>query len=194
MRTTSSRLTIWLAAAALAAGLPTVLMARVKVEVNYDKKFDFKPARTWAWNPSGPGQIMMARTADDDKEAARKMAEPIILEGVASELAKRGLTAATGQPDLTVSYYLLLTSGVNAQYMGQFLSATPEWGLPPFPPATQSFKATNNGALVIDFNANNDIVWRGVAQAQLDIGIDLKKREAVLREGIRDLIKRFPPK
>ena len=126
---------------------------------------------------------MMARTADDDKEAARKMAEPIILEGVASELAKRGLTAATGQPDLTVTYYLLLTSGVNAQYMGQFLSATPEWGLPPFPPATQSFKATNNGALVIDFNAKNDIVWRGVAQAQLDIGIDLKKREAVLREG-----------
>jgi Domain of unknown function (DUF4136) len=194
MRRTTSRLTIWLAAAAFAAGLPTVLMARVKVQVNYDKKFDFKPARTWAWNPSGAGQIMMARTADDDKEAARKMAEPIILEGVASELAKRGLTAATGQPDLTVTYYLLLTSGVNAQYMGQFLSATPEWGLPPFPPATQSFKATNNGALVIDFNARNDIVWRGVAQAQLDIGIDLKKREAVLREGIRDLIKRFPPK
>jgi hypothetical protein len=194
MRTTSSRLTIWLATAALAAGLPTVLMARVKVQVNYDKKFDFKPVRTWAWNPSGPGQLMMARTADDDKEAARKMAEPIILEGVASELAKRGLTAATGQPDLTVTYYLLLTSGVDAQYMGQFLSATPEWGLPPFPPATQSFKATNNGALVIDFNAKNDIVWRGIAQAQLDIGIDLKKREAVLREGIRDLIKRFPPK
>ena len=53
--TTSWRLTIWLAAAALAAGLPTVLMARVKVEVNYDKKFDFKPARTWAWNRK-PGQ------------------------------------------------------------------------------------------------------------------------------------------
>ena len=194
MLTRSSKLTLWLAAAALAVGLPTVLAARVKVHVNYDKKFDFKPMRTWAWNPSGPGEVRMARTADDDKEAARKMAEPIILEGIPSELAKRGLSEAKGRPDLTVTYYLLLTSGVNAQTMGQFLSATPEWGLPPFPPATQSFKATNNGALVIDFHAQNDIVWRGVAQAQLDIGIDRKKRESVLREAIRDLIKRFPPK
>ena len=194
MLTKSSKLPIWIAAAALALGLPTILTARVKVHVNYDKKFDFKPARTWAWNPSGPGEVRMARTADDDKEAARKMAEPILLEGIPSELAKRGLTEAKGKPDLTVTYYLLLTAGVDAQVMGQFLSATPEWGLPPFAPATQSFKATNNGALVIDFHAQNDIVWRGVAQAQLDPGIDRKKRESVLREAIRDLIKRFPPK
>jgi hypothetical protein len=194
MLTRSSKLTTWLAVAALSVGLPTALAARVKVSVNYDKKVDFKPLRTWAWNPSGPGEVRMARTADDDKEAARKMAEPILLEAIPTELAKRGLSEAKGKPDLTVTYYLLLTAGVDAQVMGQFLSATPEWGLPPFAPATQSFKATNNGALVIDFHTQNDIVWRGVAQAQLDTDIDRKKRESVLREAIRDLIKRFPPK
>ena len=194
MRTTSSRLTIWFAAAALAAGLPTVLMARVKVQVNYDKKFDFKPARTWGWNPGGAGEVRMARTADDDKEAARKFAEPIILQEIPSELGKRGFQAATTQPDLTVTYYLLLTTSIDSQTMGQFLPATVNWGLPLFPPATQSLKVMNAGAFVIDFSARNDIVWRGVAQAQIDIGADPKKRDALLREAIRDLIKRFPPK
>jgi hypothetical protein len=194
MRRTSSKLTIWLAAAALAAGTPTLMLARVKVNVNFDKKFDFKPVRTWAWHPGEPGQIMMGRTADDDPKAAQKLAEPIILEEVASELTKRGLTAATSQPDVIVTYYLLLTTSINAQTVGQFLPATLNWGLPPFPQATQSLKVLNAGSLVLDFNAKDDIVWRGVAQAELKMDSDPKKRETVLREAIRDLLRRFPPK
>ena len=194
MRRTSSKLTIWFAAAALAAGTPIALLGRVKVNVNFDKKFDFKPVRTWAWNPGEPGQIMMGRTADDDPKAAQKLAEPIILQEVASELTKRGLTAATGQPDLTVTYYLLLTTSINAQTVGQFLPATLDWGLPPFPQATQSLKVMNAGSLVLDFNSKDDIVWRGVAQAELKMDAEPKKREAVLREAIRDLLRRFPPK
>ena len=151
MRRTSSKLTIWFAAAALAAGTPTALLARVKVNINFDKKFDFKPVRTWAWNPGEPGQIMMGRTAEDDPKAAQKLAEPIILQEVASELTKRGLTAATGQPDVTVTYYLLLTTSINAQTVGQFLPATLDWGLPPFPQATQSLKVMNAGSLVTRF-------------------------------------------
>ena len=193
MRTTSPRLTIWLAAAALAAGPPAVLLARVKVHINFDKKFDFKPVRTWAWSPSGPGEVRMARTADDDKAAARKVAEPIIQQEIPSELGKRGLTAASAQPDVTVTYYLLLTTSIDAQTMGQFLPATVNWGLPPFPPATQSLKVMNAGALVIDISSKDDIVWRGVAQATIDIGADPKKRDALLREAVRDLLRKFPP-
>jgi len=33
-----------------------------------------------------------------------------------------------------------------------------------------------------------------VAQAQIKLDADDKKREALLREGVRDLLKRFPPK
>ena len=148
----------------------------MKVNINFDKKFDFKPVRTWAWNPGEPGQIMMGRTAEDDPKAAQKLAEPIILQEVASELTKRGLTAATGQPDVTVTYYLLLTTSINAQTVGQFLPATLDWGLPPFPQATQSLKVMNAGSLVLDFNSKDDIVWRGVAQAELKM--DSRPEEA----------------
>ncbi len=46
---------------------------------------------------------------------------------------------------------------------------------------------------MIDFSSKDDIVWRGVAQAEIDIGAEPKKREALLREAIRDLLRKFPP-
>ncbi len=68
------------------------------------------------------------------------------------------------------------------------------WGLPPFLQATQSLKVMNQGSLVIDLAGGGNVVWRGVAQAKLKLDTDFKKREAILREGVRDLLKRFPPK
>ena len=78
--------------------------------------------------------------------------------------------------------------------MGQFLPPTMAWGLPLFPQATTSMKVLNQGALVLDLSAKGSVVWRGVAQAQLKTDTDFKKREALIREGVRDLLKRYPPK
>lgn len=194
MRNPGPALTAWIVAAAITAIAPAVLVARVKVKVDVDKKFDFKPVRTWAWNPSGPGQVMMGRTAEDDREAARRLAEPIIFEAVGAEFPKRGLQAATAAPDLTVTYYLLLTTNMSAQTMGQFLPANAGWGLPLFPPATQALTAKNRGSLVLDLSAQGEIVWRGVAQAELDLDAEPKKREALLRESVRDLLRHYPPR
>ena len=52
----------------------------------------------------------------------------------------------------------------------------------------------NHGSLVLDLSAKDTVVWRGVAQAKIAFGLDDKKREALLREGVRDLLKRYPPK
>ncbi len=57
----------------------------VDVNVEHDKAFDFKSVRTWAWNPKRPGDVMMARTQDDDPEAMKRRAEPLILDAVATE-------------------------------------------------------------------------------------------------------------
>ena len=164
----------------------------VDVRVDFDKAFNFKPVRTWGWNPNGPGDVKMARTPDDDPEAARRQAEPIILDAVAAELTRRGLTQASN-PDVFVTYYLLLTMGQSAQTMGQFLPTTPEWGLPPFAPQTTSLEIVNQGSVVLDISAKGEVVWRGIAQAKVKMDADEKKREALLREAVRDLLRRFPP-
>ena len=164
------------------------------MQIDHDKTFDFKPMRTWAWNPEGPGDVKMARTQEDDPEAMKRKAEPWILDAVAMEMKRRGLQQAESQPDLTVTYYMLLTTSMSAQTMGQFLPPTVSWGLPPFAQATQSLEMMNQGALVLDLSAKGNVVWRGVAQAKIDFESTDKKREALVREGVRDLLKRYPPK
>jgi hypothetical protein len=166
--------------------------AGVDVTVDYNKTYDFGSARTWAWNPAGPGDIKMARTQEDDPEAMRRRVEPIILDAVAAEMQRRGLRAATGPADLIVTYYLLLSIGSSAQTLGQFVPATPEWGLPPFAAATQSLEVMNQGSLVLDLSAADAVVWRGVARARIKFDSDDKARAALVRTAVRDLLNRYP--
>jgi hypothetical protein len=181
-----------LTAVAIALAADAAVFSRVKVRVEYDKTFSFKPMRTWAWNPQGHGDVITARTADDNREVARQRAEPIIVDAVTTEMPKCGLQPAMGEPDLLVRYFLLLTLSTDAQTVGQFLPATADWGLPLFPPATQSLTVKNKGTLVLDLSTKDKIVWRGVADAQLDLAVDDKKRESVLREAVRDLLRKYP--
>jgi len=187
--------TVILALATAMALVLGVSVEGVDVRVEFDKAFDFKPMRTWAWNTEGPGRVIMARSSSDDPEAAKKAGEPWIVDAVTTEITKRGLQAATAAPDLIVTYYLLLSTNMTAQTLGQFLPATTAWGLPPFAPATQSLQMMNQGSLVLDLKArNSEIVWRGVAQAKISFDATDKKREALVREAVRDLLKRYPPK
>ena len=168
-------------------------LARADVKIDFDKTFNFTAARTWRFDPAGNGEVKMARTQKDDPDAAKAIAEPIIVDAVNNEMQKLKLQRAD-TPDLIVRYFLLLTTNQTAQTMGQFLPGTVAWGLPPFEQTTQSLKLMNQGALVIDLAANGNVVWRGVAQAKVKFDADFKKREALLREAVHDLLRRFPPK
>jgi hypothetical protein len=175
---------------ALAWAAPAVLAIDVKID--HDKTFDFKSAQTWTWNAK-PGDVKMARTQEDDPEAMRKIAEPVIMSAVANEMTRRGLKQAPGAP-LLVTYYLLLSIEASAQTLGQFLPAVTQWGVPPYAPATQSLEMMNQGSLVLDMAAKDVIVWRGVANAKIKRETEEPKREELIREAVRDLLKSFPPK
>lgn len=175
---------------ALAWAAPVVLAIDVKID--YDKTFDFAGAQTWAWS-APPGDVKMARTQEDDPEAMRKIAEPVILSTVANEMTRRGLKQAPDAP-LALTYYLLLSVSASAQTLGQFLPAVTQWGVPPYAPATQSLEMMNHGSLVLDMTANHVIVWRGVANAKIKRETEEPRREELIREAVRDLLERFPPR
>jgi len=168
-------------------------LARIDVKIDFDKEFNFGVVRTWRFDPAGNGEVKMARTQKDDPDAVKAVADPIIVDAVTKEMQLLKLQRADS-PDLIVRYFLLLTTNQTAQTMGQFLPGTVAWGLPPFEQTTQSLKLMNQGALVIDLAASTHVVWRGVAQAKLKFDADFKKREAVIREAVHDLLRRFPPK
>jgi uncharacterized protein DUF4136 len=182
------------ALAVIAMALAVCAVSAVDVKVEFDKAFDFKSVRTWSWDAAGPGHVKMARTPEDDPEAMRKRVEPVIVESVTGEMGRRGLQASSSAPDVRVTYYLLLTTTASAQTMGQFLPATTGWGLPPFAPATQSLEIMNQGSLVLDISANGTVIWRGLAQAKIKTDADHKRREELIREAVRDLVRRFPPR
>ena len=192
MQTARWTVRVWVMATAFA--LATQILMAVDVKVDFDKAFDFKGVRTWGWNPDVRGYVRMARTPDDDPDAMQKVAEPVIVNAVEAEMGKRGLKFTSDAPDVLVTYYLLLTLGTNAQTIGQFLPSVTQWGVPPFLASTQSIEMVNHGSLVLDFTSKKDVIWRGVAQANIKVDTDMKRREALIREAVRDLVRRFPPR
>jgi Domain of unknown function (DUF4136) len=186
-----------LTALAIAVGVLVAVqsgVAAVKVRADFDKTFDFRQARTWGWNPEKPGAVMVARTADDNPEVIQKRAEPIIMNAVSVEMPRRGLTQATAAPDLVLNYYLLLTLGANAQTLGQFLPPVTEWAIPPFAPTTQSIEVIQQGSLVLDLSSKGQVVWRGLGEAQIKMDLSQERRTALIREAVREILERYPPK
>lgn len=174
--------------------LAVTAQAAIKVKTDHDPSFDFTKARTWAWNASEAGRVVLARSASDRPEELKARAEPVIMAAVATELARRKLQpAATGAPDLTVSYSLLITAGTRAQVMGQFVPSTTEWGLLPFSGATQALRAIEQGSIVLDMTANDKIVWRGVGQAEIKLEMSTERRRKLIEDAIRDVLAKYPP-
>jgi Domain of unknown function (DUF4136) len=168
--------------------------AKVKTRAQADSAFDFTQAHTFGWSPDGPGDVMLARTASDDPETVRTLAEPVIMEAVTANMPRRGLQPAAGAPDLTIRYYLLLTIGGSAQTLGQFLPAVAQWGIPPFAPSTTSLEVIERGSLVLDLSAGGHVVWRGIDEAQMKMDMSQEKRTELLREAVSDILKQYPPK
>ena len=166
--------------------------AAVKVKVNLDKTFDFRQAQTWAWATPIAGHVLVARNPSDDPDAIQKLAEPVIMEAVMAAMSARGVSHKMDAPAVTLKYYLALTIGSSAQTLGQFLPTNAQWGIPYFAPGTQSLTMIQQGSLVIDATANGEIVWRGVGDAEIKPGLSIEKREALIREAVRDILKKFP--
>jgi hypothetical protein len=182
----------------LAVAITTVgVEAGLKVKVEFDKTYDFTKLRTFAWHPDGAGEVKMLEREGGDPEAIRARWEPTIKDAVEQELAKRGLVpATTGTPDLLLHYYFLAGPNSESQFRGQFIGAVPPWGLPDFEMTTTSLKIYEQGTLVLDLidAPQRSIVWRGIAQAEVNRQRTPAEREARLRDGARELLKKYPPK
>jgi Domain of unknown function (DUF4136) len=183
-------------ALAWASGGVRVNAAKTDISIDFDKSFSFAGLRTWAWHPEGAGDVKMAVTAQDDPKRVAARVDPVIVPTVEREMAARGFAPIAERPDMYVHYYVLVAVGQSSQYMGQFVGAVPEWGLPPFAPSTTSLSVYPVGTLIIDITSpvKQAIVWRGSAARKIDLERPDEERRKVLEQAIRDLLKRFPPK
>jgi len=174
-----------------------VVQAGVKVRADFDKDYDFSKVRTFGWDAAGAGEVKLLMKEGGDPEQIRARWEPTIKDAVERELTKRGLVPATGgTPDIVMHYYFLSGPNSESQFRGQFVGAVPPWGLPDFEMTTTSFKIFEQGTLVLDFidGPKRQIVWRGVAEAEVNRQNSPAKRDQRLREAVGELLKKYPPK
>jgi len=189
---------IRIAIAVLVLACVVVTDAKITVRAEQDPDYDFATVKTWAWDQDA-GEVIMARTANDDPAPLKARVDPRIRQYVQAEMAKKGLTEATSAPDVQLHYYVLVTINTSGHTMGQFLPAVPYWGLPPFAPATTSLNIVTKGSLILDAMlpgsvGDRRVIWRGVAQSTVSEGDSDATRESRLREATSELIKRFPLK
>jgi hypothetical protein len=182
--------------AALALAV-AVVHAGVKVRAEFDKEYDFSKARTFGWHPDGAGEVKLLMREGGDPEQIRARWEPTIKDAVEQEMIKRGLSpAASGVPDLYLNYYFLSGPNSEAQTRGQFIGAIPPWGVPDFEMTTTSLKIFEQGTLILDIidGPKRQIVWRGIAEAQVDRQRTPAEREKRIREAVGEVLKKYPPK
>jgi len=179
-----------------AAGV--VLEAGLKVTVHLDERFDFKTIRTWTWETPAPGKVILLRTKDDNPEQARQRFESTVVDAVTAGFPKRGLTpaAAGATGDVRVAYYLIVTIGENSEYMGYNIPGSVSWVLPPFNPATTRLEVVQRGSVVVDIISpvKQAVIWRGMAQGQIDEGRTDDQRKARIREAVDKVLAKYPPK
>jgi len=194
----TARATLLSATLGVLAAVAVLQAAKVQVKADQDKQFDFKNVRTWGWDIEEAGDVKMARAADDDPAPIKKRYGPTIVDAITRELTQLGLAAAAppATPDLRFHYYLLVTVGFDTQTMGQFLPAVPLWGLPPFAPSTSAYSIIQQGSLVLDAvsPAAGRVVWRCIAQTEIELERTPEQRDKRLREVIHELVRRFPRK
>jgi len=181
----------------LVVALATLVHAGMKVKAEFDKEYDFSKPRTFGWHPDGAGEVKLLMREGGDPEQIRARWEPTIKDAVQQEMTKRGLTPATsGVPDLYLNYYFLSGPNSEAQTRGQFIGAIPPWGVPDFEMTTTSLKIFEQGTLILDIidGPKRQIVWRGIAEAQVDRQRTPVEREKRLREAVGELLKKYPPK
>jgi hypothetical protein len=187
------------AAALLLFGLgATVVAAGPKIKIQSNPKFDYAGLKTWAWNPGGPGDVKVWVTADSKAAPVKKQYEPILMQAVEDELARIGLAKASAgaKPDFLMTYYMLVTVGSSSQQMGQFLPAVTEWGLPPFAQETTALSVYPMGTLVLDVASPDvdHVVWRAVAQAEIDMEKTEAQRAVRIKAVVHDVLAKLPRK
>ena len=174
-----------------------VALEGAKIQTQRDEKFDFTTLKTFAWNPSGAGDIKVWLTGENRSEPVKKKYEPVIMQAFEDQFTARGYTRASGyRPDFTITYMLLVTTGSSSQYAGQFLPTNAQWGIPMFAPATTSLIVYPQGTLVLDVSseAGKGMIWRGMAEAKIEAENSDEKRVKRINSIVKDLLAKFPKK
>jgi hypothetical protein len=159
------------------------------VKYDFDTEADFNAYRSYVW-------LEQPTTAVGDAKAAQRtntLLDKRIKTAVDAELAARGMTLVTENPDLLVVYHTGLDRKIDVTDWGYTYPRYPYGG---WYGGQVDVYEYNEGTLIVDLiDAKSDqLVWRGTATKVIDETATTEEREANLREVMARLFENYPPR
>ena len=143
-----------------------------KVNVDYNKEFDFNSLKTYSWQKGTP--------------AANPLMEQRIVKAIEYNLAMKGFQQVESSPDFYVVSHASTKEELDITEWGY---GRPRWGYS----STVDVEKVLVGTLIVDILEAKDkqLVWRGVAT---DSASDKpEKNEKKINKAAEKMFKKFPP-
>jgi Domain of unknown function (DUF4136) len=159
--------------------------SRFTVESAYDPAVSFQGLKTYAWKPGAQPSLGDPRVSDT-------VVDTTVRGAVDRELNTKGFTkAAAASADLLVAY----DGGINVETSTVAITRSTNAGAGAWVPwqHLQSADFEQGTVVLMIFNPQGKLVWRGVATGIFDPTATQEQRETRIAAAIRKLLKPFPP-
>lgn len=142
-----------------------------KVNLDYDKGYDFSKIKTYAWK--------------EGKPAANPLMDQRIINAVDYNLSMEGFQKVDSNPDMVVAYYASTKEELDIHE-----TSYGRWGLN----SSTFVQKIIVGTLVVDMvdAAGNKLFWRAVATDT--VSDNPEKNEKKINKAAEKMFKEFPPK
>ncbi|HTG98687.1 MAG TPA: DUF4136 domain-containing protein [Vicinamibacterales bacterium] len=166
---------------------PALLLAQ-KVSYDYNKGANFASYKTYQQK--------------DGTKVGQQLIDDRIVAAIDTELAAKGLTKATADPDLVVVYHVAFDkekdiSTFSSGYGGGYGPYGYGWGGGwAGGTTTTQVRDITIGTLVIDMAdaKKKEIAWRGMGVKEVNTQAKPEKRDKSISEAVKKIFKNYPPK
>jgi hypothetical protein len=158
----------------------------IEVGSDYDPKANFATYRTYSWLPrvEEPGA---------DRRLQSTLLHSRIRDAVEAQLSSKGLTKdLVGKPDILVTYHLALKGKFDVTTVPNYPYFPSSWGAT----TTTNVRQYEEGSLILDLidASNQQLVWRGSAQAEVKPDASPQEKEKRINEAVQRILERYPPR
>jgi hypothetical protein len=171
----------------------------IEIYSDYDPWANFSGLKTFSWIP-GP------QKETGDPRIDNPLLDAHIRNAVEDQLALNGFEKkGTEKPDFWIGYHAAIDRKLGAQTINHFYAYPPGWAWEhyrtPYVPPGMAITETeifyyDEGTLILDVvdPETRKLIWRGSAQAEVKYATNPEKRNERIKEAVRRILERFPPK
>ena len=161
----------------------------MKVETDWSPEASFTDLHSYSWMLPPTEEIPDTRRARREAER-RSEIERRLFDAVNRELAGKGYQLVSEDPDFLVAYFAAAQNAVEVTTIVSYWGYASPWIM-----THGDTRYYREGALILDVvdPTKNEVIWRGVASAQVDDPA-IDEVEKKVNEAVQKILSKFPPK